>query len=225
MTRWLAISLTLTVLTAAAALAVGLFAPEVFQDRIPVHWDVNMQPDGWVARDAFLPYLLIFPGVMALMVLLMWLLPMISPKHFEVERFAGTWGYVFTLLVGFFAYLFFLQVWAATQENPHENWWFARLFVAGFFVLFALLSNVIGKVQRNFWMGVRTPWTLASDAVWVRTHRLAAWLWMPTGIAGAILVLAGLPFWIALALLVAAALWPVLYSLLLYKRLQREGRI
>jgi uncharacterized membrane protein len=225
MTRWLIISLTMTVLCLGAALALGLVWPDVFQEHIPTHWDIHMQPDGWTARDNFLPILLIFPGVMALMVLLMLVLPLISPKQFEVDRFSGTWGYVFTLLVGFFGVLFSLQAWAATLADPAADRWFARLFVASFFVLFALLSNVIGKVQRNFWMGIRTPWTLASDAVWVRTHRLAAWSWMPASIVGAILVVLGVPFWIALALLLVVVFWPAVYSLILYKRLQREGRV
>jgi uncharacterized membrane protein len=225
MTRWFITSLTLTVLALMAAVALGWGWSGLFQERIPTHWDIHMQPDGWVSRDQVGWYLLIFPGVMALMVVMMRVLPLISPRNFEVDRFSNTWGYVFTLLVGLFGYLFALQVWAAMQEDPMQNVWFARLFVAGFFVMFALLSNVIGKVQRNFWMGVRTPWTLASEAVWVRTHRLAAWTWMPMGIVGAVLVLIGVPYWIALVLLIAAVLWPVVYSLVLYKRLQREDRL
>jgi uncharacterized membrane protein len=225
MTRWFILSLTLTVLAFLAAIALGWIWPTVLQERFPMHWDINMRPDGWVTREQFRPYLLMFPGVMGLLVLLMWLLPMISPRNFEVERFSNTWGYVFTLLVAFFGYLFALQIWVATQEDAGQSTWFGRLFVAGFFVLFALLSNVIGKVQRNFWMGVRTPWTLASEAVWVRTHRLAAWTWMPMGILGAVLVLIGVPYWIAGVLLIVGVVWPAVYSLILYKRLQREGRL
>ena len=221
MTRWLIASLSLTAIALAAALSLGFGAPEVLRERIPIHWDINMEPDGWVPRGEFAPYLLVFPGVMALMVLLMWGLPYLSPKSFEVERFAATWGYVFTLLVAYFGYLFALQAWVAVSENA----WFDRPFIAGIFVLFGLLGNVMGKVQRNFWMGVRTPWTLASEAVWVRTHRHAAWLWVATGIVGAVMVLVGVPFWIAFVLLMASALWPVLYSLIVYKRLQREGRV
>src|SRR6516164_5311644 len=221
MTRWLAGSLSLTAIALAVALGLGLGAPEVLRERIPIHWDIDMEPDGWVTREAFMPYLLIFPGVMALMTLLMWGLPYLSPKSFEVERFASTWGYLFTLLVAFFGYLFALQVWVAISESA----WFARPFIAGFFVLFGLIGNQMGKVQRNFWMGVRTPWTLASEAVWVRTHRHAAWLWVATGLVGAVMVLVGVPFLIAFALLMVSALWPVLYSLIIYKRLQREGRV
>ena len=117
MTRWLVGSLSLTAIALAVALGLGLGAPEVLRERIPIHWDIDMEPDGWVTREAFMPYLLIFPGVMALMTLLMWGLPYLSPKSFEVERFASTWGYLFTLLVAFFGYLFALQVWVAISES------------------------------------------------------------------------------------------------------------
>jgi uncharacterized membrane protein len=221
MSRWYFVSIAMTVLVLGIALILGLATPAVFREKIPTHWDIDMQPDAWTTRQDFWPTLLIFPGVMGALVFLMWVLPMLSPRNFEVERFGSTWCYVMLLMVGFFAYLFALQVWIAVDEHA----WFARPFVAGFFVLFALLGNVIGKVQRNFWMGVRTPWTLASDAVWVRTHRMAAWTWMPVSIVGATIVLLGAPYWIAFVLLVLAILWPALYSLILYKRLQRDGKV
>jgi uncharacterized membrane protein len=72
---------------------------------------------------------------------------------------------------------------------------------------------------------VPTPWTLASAPVWDRTHRLAAWLWVAAGVVGMLLVLAGVPFWIALLELMVALFWPAVYSLLLYKRLERQGKI
>ena len=221
MKRWVVTSTLLTLAVLAAALSVGLGQPGWLLEQIPVHWDVNMEPDRWVAREDFWMYLLIFPGAMGLFVVMMLVLPRLSPKNFEVDRFAGTWGYVMTLLVGLMGYIFALQVWSATGSSALQD----RLFVAGFFVAFALLGNVLGKVQRNFWLGVRTPWTLASDAVWVRTHRVAAWLFVVTGVLGAAAVLTGLPFWVALVAIAAGALWPAVYSLLLYKRLEREGRV
>jgi uncharacterized membrane protein len=91
------------------------------------------------------------------------------------------------------------------------------------FLFFALLGNVLGKVQRNFYVGVRTPWTLASETVWVQTHRLAAWLFTGAGVLGLVIVLVGVPFYFAFGLILVAALVPVVYSLVLYKRLEKKG--
>ncbi len=221
MTRWLITSTLLTLLITGLCLYVGLVRPDLLREQIPVHWDLHMNPDSWSDRDNYYKFLLLCPGVMALMTGLMWLLPRISPQHFKIEPFADTFGYCMTVIVGFFGYMTLLLLWVGMADS--DLW--PKLFVAGFFVLFALLGNMMGKVQRNFWMGVRTPWTLASEVVWDRTHRQAAWLWTAAGVIGAVLVLVGLPFWIGLALVMLALFWPVVYSLLLYKRLERQGKV
>jgi uncharacterized membrane protein len=80
-------------------------------------------------------------------------------------------------------------------------------------------------VKPNFWMGVRTPWTLADPQVWTQTHRVAAWTFVAVGVAGFVAALAGVPPVWCFGLLIAGALWPVVYSLVLYKRLERAGRL
>jgi uncharacterized membrane protein len=98
--------------------------------------------------------------------------------------------------------------------------------MGGMFLFFALMGNVLGKVRRNFWVGVRTPWTLASEAVWVRTHRQTAWVWVAGGTVGFLAILAGVPPLLALILVLPPlVLYPVVYSLVLYKRLEREGKL
>ena len=67
--------------------------------------------------------------------------------------------------------------------------------------------------------------TLASEAVWDRTHRVAAYLFTAVGLAGFVAVLVGVPFLVCFAVLIVVALWPMVYSLVLYKRLEREGKL
>jgi uncharacterized membrane protein len=92
--------------------------------------------------------------------------------------------------------------------------------------LFMVMGNVLGKFRKNFLVGIRTPWTLASDEVWLRTHRLGGRLFV---IAGALLVIAGTiggPATIAAipALALLAAVPPVIYSFVIYRRLEARGR-
>lgn len=99
------------------------------------------------------------------------------------------------------------------------------------FFFFILLGNILGKVQQNFWIGIRTPWTLTNHKVWEKTHRLAAWLFVGAGIVGllSLALLQVLPkpvllgCWIGL--LAMAALVPVIYSLVYYKQLERTGQL
>src|SRR5262249_44821666 len=108
-------------------------------------------------------------------------------------------------------------------ENPLN---LGRWLIAGFFLFFALMGNVLGRVRRNFWMGVRTPWTLASETVWNQTHRLTAWLFVAGGLAGFVAVVAGAPVvWCFVGFLVALVALPIGYSFALYKKLERLGRL
>jgi uncharacterized membrane protein len=161
---------------------------------------------------------------MAHMVLLAWLLPWLSPKGFEVEGFASTFAYGMMLVVALFGFIHALSLSAAIQGE--DGFDLGRWLIAGMFLFFALIGNVLGKVRRNFWMGVRTPWTLASESVWIQTHRLTAWLFVVGGLVGLIAVVAGVPpVWCFIGFMVALVLVPILYSLVLYKRLERAGKL
>ena len=102
---------------------------------------------------------------------------------------------------------------------------FQNKFLQSLELFFALMGNSLGKVRRNFWMGVRTPWTLASETVWNRTHRVTAWLWVALGLVGFVIVLVFNWLVASLALLLVAVLTPVLYSLILYKSLEKQGKL
>jgi uncharacterized membrane protein len=221
MKSWRLVSAALTVAAVAASLYVYRFRDTCLPPLVPVHWNGQMQPDHFVARADVLPWLLITPGLMALFLLLTPLLRWLSPRHFEVERFATVYEYVMALVVMLLAYLHGIILWASIEGGSAPR----AAFLAGLFLFFVLLGNVLGRVQRNFWIGVRTPWTLASDAVWIRTHRFTAWLFVAFGLGGFFATLAGVPVLWCLAGVGVIVLVPILYSLVLYKRLEREGRV
>jgi uncharacterized membrane protein len=221
MKRWLVISLALT---AAAVVAVLLTWWGVFGElpaRVPVHWDLHGQPNRWVPREELLPLLFLMPGVMLGMVGLGLLLPWLSPKQFEVEPFRRTYERIMVLVVALFGYIHAMSL----AGHLRADFDLVRWLVGGIMLFFAFLGNVMGKVRRNFWMGVRTPWTLASPAVWERTHRVTAWLWTAGGLVLGVAVLAGLPLAWTFGPFLLMIFFPVFYSLYLYKRLQKEGKL
>src|SRR5207245_165852 len=128
---------------------------------------IRFEPDAWVPKADVLWHLLLLPGAMAAITLLTLVLPWLSPRSFEVEPFRQTYGYIMALVVALIGYLDVVILWASLNQGL----WMYQLLIGGIFLFFALLGNVLGRVRRNFWMGVRTPWTLASEAVWNQTHR------------------------------------------------------
>jgi uncharacterized membrane protein len=221
MRRWLLVSIALTLLATAASLTVWVNREAWLPDKVPIHWDAHNVPNGWVARDDMLLYLLLPPGFMAFLIALLQVLPWVSPERFKVDSFRSTYDYIMGLITFLFAYLHGVILAAYLGHVTDVGRWLG----GGILLILALLGNVLGKVQRNFWMGVRTPWTLASETVWIRTHRLAAWLFVAGGLGGFVLVLLGVHPLIAMGIFGVAALTPVIYSLVLYKHLEKQGRL
>ncbi len=208
---WVAIGLT-----ALAALASVVLYPSM-PEQVPIHWNIRGEIDGYGAKSWAL---FLCPGLMALLIGMFAILPWLSPKHFEVTTFRSTYLWLMILLTVLVGYIHALTLLAGL------GWHFPmdRVLVGGMFLFFAMLGNVLGKVRCNFWVGIRVPWTLASERVWNDTHRLAAWLWVAGGLLGGVLALAGWPL-VSMGVLVVIVVVPIVYSLIHYKRLERRGEV
>lgn len=185
--------------------------------RIPAHW--NFQ--GEINRYSDKQELFLMPAVMVGFVIVFAVLPWLSPKRFEVDTFRSTYLYIMLILVAFLAYLHALRLWAALSRPLDMN----RALMGAAFLSLALLGNVLGKVRRNFFIGVRTPWTLASEKVWDATHRFAAKMFVLAGLLGLLSMAITAKPVIGLVILAVAALASVLYSLVYYKHLERHNQL
>jgi uncharacterized membrane protein len=86
-------------------------------------------------------------------------------------------------------------------------------------LLFIFIGVMMGRAERNFFIGIRTPWTLSSDTVWARTHSLGGKLFIGAGIFSLLAIPMGENgFWLLLILVAIAAIVPIVYSYLLWKR-------
>jgi uncharacterized membrane protein len=185
--------------------------------QIPVHWNASGEIDRYGPRAA----VLVHSGVMLLFMLLWTVLPRLSPQRFTVEGFADTYWYVCFAIVALLGYIQLVMAWGALTHTMSMN----QPMLGGLAVFVTLLGNVIGKVRRNFWLGVRTPWSLANERVWYSTHRLAARSMVVTGLMALASVLLGLAPGVTLCLLAAGFVVPVVWSLLYYKQLERRGQL
>lgn len=204
-------------LVAAALVATVVLYPQL-PERVPSHWGANSQPNGYSPRWALF---LMGPGVMAGFLLLFRFLPWLSPTQWGVDSFRSTYLQVMLILLCLLAYLYAMVLWAGLSGSANVG----RAIIGGVCLLLALLGNLLGKVRRNFYIGVRTPWTLANERVWNATHRFAAKTFVVGGLAGLALTLFGLQGWPVLAVLLAAPLIPAAYSLIFYKQLERRGEL
>ena len=124
-------------------------------EQIPSHWNLRGEVDSYSAKP-FGPFAL--PGVMAGLFLLFLALPAISPRGFRFESFRAVWGIFQSAILGFL-FLIHALVLLSAMGRPVDM---TRGVEAGVGLLLAVLGNFLGKVTRNFFVGIRTPWTLAS---------------------------------------------------------------
>jgi len=199
-----------------ATLAGTLVAYTHLPDIVPTHWDAQGHVNGWGPKWSLF---LFGPGLMLFIVLMFSALPWLSPKKFEVDSFRATYLYIMIVIVALLAYCHLLMLISALGMVLDVS----RALEGGVCLLIALLGNVMGKVRRNFYVGVRTPWTIANEQVWNATHRFAAKTFFAGGLLGLVAVILRAPFWLPITAILIAALAPVIYSLVFYKQLERQG--
>ena len=183
---------------------------------VPIHWDFEGRPDGYGSRAML--YLL-GPGLMSVMLVIGLCLPWLSPKRFELDTFKETYSYLIVIITCLFGFLYATVLYAILTGAQDIQ----RIIYFGIFLSLILMGNPTGKIKRNFYIGVKTPWTLASEKVWYVTHRLCARLMVGSGLLGLLAVFFNASLWIILTLSCGWAFFIILFSLLYYKRLERIG--
>ncbi len=220
MTRYYWIAAAVLVALAAGASA---WLYQSLPQQIPTHWNIRGEIDDY-GNKAWAVWLM--PLTMIGMLVLFAFLPALSPRHFEVDRFRSTYLYIMVLITALLGYMHgvtLYAVWKSTAGGKTVD--VGRPMIAGIFLFFALMGNVIGKVRKNFYIGVRVPWTLASDRVWNDTHRVAAWVMVAAGLVGFVVTISGLSLIAAFVVLFGSMLVPVVYSFVHYKSLEKRGAL
>jgi uncharacterized membrane protein len=201
----------------AATLIITLLLYNDLPPRIPMHWNWRGQVDRFGGKQE----IFILPAAMIAMALLFAALPWLSPRKFDVGPFRSTYLYIMVLVIALFAYIQAVKLWVSFYSSIDMG----RALFGGIFFLFILLGNVLGRVRRNFYIGVRTPWTLASEKVWDATHRFSGRVMVLAGLLGLLSLVVFKGGVAGLVIICGAALASILYSLVCYKRLERRNQL
>jgi len=196
-----------------AAIAVAAYLYPNLPEQIPTHWNFDGEVDDYTSK----PWgVAIMPIAALLVFVVMRLIPVVSPKGFRTDTFLDVINVFTVTMVGFTCGVAILILLEANGQDVRIN----EMIYAGVGLMLIVLGNYMGKVRKNFFIGIRTPWTLASDEVWSRTHRLGGKTFILIGI---FLMLNSIvrfpPEWL-LPAIVVAALIPVVYSFVLYRRIE-----
>lgn len=206
-------SVLLVVTMLGAAYAVAASVPADLQ--LPAHWGLDGEPDRYSDKWTALA---LPPLMTAGLSLLFYFLPSLEPRKRGLERSQGLylWGWASLLLLGAFLQLAVISTaldWALDAGD---------LVVGGIGLMLVLIGNQLGKSRSMYMVGIRTPWTLASEEVWIKTHRLGGKLMVLAGLLIVAAALLPVPEAILMPLTVAAialsSVVPAVYSFLLWRR-------
>jgi uncharacterized membrane protein len=208
---WLAL-----LFSAATFALVGVYYGRLPQ-RMPVHWNLHGVVDAWLPKPT---------GAFALpfeTLLLTGILIGVAPKATKAAE-SGSMRRVYpTIVAAIAAFMLYMMILVVRVGIGIEQAVPAYSAI-GLGILLIVLGNYMGKVTRNWIVGVRTPWTLANDEVWSRANRLGGWLLVLAGFVVIISAILGYGTDFVLPAVLAAAAVPAGYSYVLARRLQGEKR-
>ena len=208
------ITLIVSLVLIVAATLVGILLWNQLPEQMASHWDVNDQVNGYMPKFWGL---FLMPLVTLGMLALFLIIPEIDPLKANITQFREVFNLFIALIIGFMIYVHGLTLaWSLGYHNFKMS--MAMLPFMG--LLFIAIGFMLRKAKRNFFIGIRTPWTLSSDRVWDETHRLGAILFM---VSGALAVVGGffggmVAFWMLFVPLIGSTLFLLVYSYVLYRR-------
>jgi len=172
-----------------AAIFMGIYGAWALPDleQYPVHWDASGAPDRFGSRGEALFNMALMPVTAALTFLLLIFIPKIEPLQGNIQASGKAYALIALAILALFAGIQVLIVSSqlGTSGPAIVNW-----ILAGIALLYIIIGNLLPKFRRNFFIGVRTPWTLSSELSWEKTHRVTGRLFVLSGV----LVLLSLPF-------------------------------
>jgi uncharacterized membrane protein len=200
-------------LLVAAGFALGAYFYPRLPDIVPIHWDSSGNVNGYGSRftGAFL-----LPIINLAVYLLLVLVPHIDPRAKNYEKFQGSYQIIKSLVI---AILLITQVCTnliALGIRIDIN------LIIGIAVslMLIVIGDVMGRFRHNYFVGVKTPWTLANEDVWRKTHRLAGPLWVIGGIANLVLTVLNREIEAAGLIIIVAAISiiPLVYSYIAFRK-------
>jgi uncharacterized membrane protein len=208
-TKALLVSIAMILLV---SIVIGLVIYPQLPQQVASHWNLQGVPDDTMSRFWGVA---IFPLVMLGTSLIFLAFPQVDPLRRNIELFRRTYNLVILVFNLYFFYIYILTlVW-----NLGYSYDFSLALIPAMTVLFYFLGVLLEKSRRNWFIGIRTPWTLSSDQVWEKTHQRGAILFkIAAGLCLFSLFFPSQFFWFLLIPMLGVAFYLVIYSYIVYKR-------
>jgi uncharacterized membrane protein len=204
----------IVLLLIVGATVAGLLLWNKLPEQMASHWNVNDQVNGYISKfwGVFM-----MPLVSLGMFLLFLLIPNIDPLKVNIAKFRGVFNLFIVFIIGFMLYIHVLTL---LWNLGYTSFGISKAMLPAIGLLFILIGYLMRQAKRNWFIGIRTPWTLSSDSVWDKTHQLGSILFMVSGVLTLIGGIFGgmVAFWFLFVPLISSTVFLLVYSYVLYQR-------
>lgn len=185
-------------------------------DTIPIHWNAAGEADSYGSKW----FVLLFAALPFITVGLMRFIPKIDPKRENYEKHMDVYV-ISTVLV---AMLLTIVGWAVVLSAENASFPMEQIIPGLMGVIFVIIGNYMPRIRHNYSFGIRTSWTLASETVWKKTHRVGGICFM---VFGAVMILqavfpSAILAALSMALVIGSVIWLTVYSWYLWKKEQEK---
>ncbi len=188
-----------------------VFLP-VLPEKIPMHWDAYGNVDSYMPK---FPSLFLIPSLSLFLLLLFYVLPAIDPLAKNYKKFESYYKMLVKLIILFLLYMQIIIVFANFVDIR-----ITYIILPALSLLFYFMGEVLQHSKRNWFVGIRTPWTLSNDKVWKETHKRGGKLFKAMAFVTVIsIIFVNYAFYFIIASVFLVAFYLVIYSYLLFRRL------
>ena len=196
----------------ATSIVVAITLYPIMPDQIASHWNASGEVNGHMGKFWGL---FLMPIISIILFALFLAIPKIDPLKENVAKFRSSFDRFIVLIELFLFYVYALTIF----WNLDFKFDMTMALIPALVILFYFAGNLIGKAKRNYFIGIRTPWTLASDEVWDKTHKLGGKLFKIAGVASlAGLLFPKIAFYFVIIPILAVAIISVVYSYIIWKK-------
>jgi uncharacterized membrane protein len=192
--------------------AIALYLYPQMPEKMASHWNASGNVDGYMSR--FWGTFLMPIVLLALFFLLVWI-PTIDPLKKNIEKFRKYYDGFILFMIAFLFYIYLLTIVWNLGKGFNMTLW----LLPAMGILFYYLGILIENAKRNWFIGIRTPWTLSSDIVWAKTHKLGGKLFK--ALAAVIVIgmfLGKNSIWFILVPVLAVTIYIIVYSYFMYQK-------
>ena len=185
-------------------------------DKIVSHWGISGEADGFMPKAFGIFFV---PILMVIFTAVFWIIPKLDPLKKNIESFSKYFNGFILVFQLFFLYVYILTI----VFNLGHTFNMLAFLMPAFAILFYYLGVMIGKAKRNYFIGIRTPWTLNSDQVWDKTHKLGSLLFKLSAIPFLVSIfwpIIGFSFF--MCYIIGISLWLVVYSYFEFSKEQKQ---